>query len=53
MSILRREGITGLCCRRKEPPPKSAEVQGGSGQRENTSLTVAKAEGYCDNTDRN
>lgn len=47
ISTLRREGFTGLSRWGKAPPPKSAEVQGGSGHRENIPLTVAFAESYC------
>ena len=47
MSNLRREGFTGLGCRGKAPPPKSAEVKGGSGRAEKICSTVAYAESYC------
>lgn len=46
MSSARREGFTGLGREGKEAPPKSAEVEGGSGQGEKILLTVAIAESY-------
>ena len=47
MSNRRREGFTGLGRRGKAPPPKSAEVKGGSGRAEKICSTVANAESYC------